>query len=91
MFGYPAAFAGGNMFTGLFADQWFVRLPDAARAELEALGGTPFAPMPGRPMREYVVLPNALAADHAAAQPWVDRALAHVQSMKPRTTGRSDR
>ena len=29
MFGYPAAFVGGNMATGLFADRWVVRLPDA--------------------------------------------------------------
>ena len=29
MFGYPAAFVGGNMATGLFAEQWVVRLPDA--------------------------------------------------------------
>ena len=28
MFGYPAAFVGGNMATGLFADSWVVRLPD---------------------------------------------------------------
>ena len=28
MFGYPAAFVGGNMATGLFADKWVVRLPD---------------------------------------------------------------
>ena len=27
MFGYPAAFVGGNMATGLFADKWVVRLP----------------------------------------------------------------
>jgi len=34
MFGYPAAFVGGNMATGLFADQWVVRLPDAEIAAL---------------------------------------------------------
>ena len=62
MFGYPAGFVNGQMFTGIFASDWFVRLPDAERDELAAAGGTPFAPMPGRPMREYLVLPPDTAA-----------------------------
>src|SRR4029079_949667 len=28
MFGYPAAFVGGNHATGLFHDRWVVRLPE---------------------------------------------------------------
>ena len=51
MFGYPAAFTNGHLFTGLFASDWFVRLPDADLAELTAAGGTPFEPMAGRRMR----------------------------------------
>ncbi len=61
------------MFTGIFASSWFVRLPDDERAELAAAGGTPFEPMPGRPMREYMVMPPETAADPAAAEPWVGR------------------
>jgi len=84
MFGYPAGFVNGQMFTGIFATSWFVRLPDAERDELAAAGGTPFAPMPGRPMREYLVLPPDTAADSAAAQPWLDRALAYVEQLPPK-------
>lgn len=84
MFGYPAAFVNGHLFTGLFSASWFVRLPDDARAELSAAGGTAFAPMPGRPMREYVVMPDALAADPAAAEPWVRRALDFVGQLPPK-------
>jgi len=84
MFGYPAAFANGHMFTGLFADQWMIRLPDDARDELAAIGGRPFEPMPGRPMREYVSLPDALTVDPAALAPWLERALAGVLAIPPK-------
>jgi len=84
MFGYPAAFANGHMFTGLFADQWMIRLPEDARTELATLGGGPFEPMPGRPMREYVSLPAALIADPAALAPWLERALSVVLELPPK-------
>jgi TfoX/Sxy family transcriptional regulator of competence genes len=84
MFGYPAGFANGHLFTGLFASSWFVRLPDDQRGELAAAGGTPFEPMPGRPMREYLVLPSELAGDANAVEPWVARALAHAQQLPPK-------
>src|SRR4029079_18522024 len=32
MFGYPAAFVGGNHATGLFHDRWVIRLPEADAA-----------------------------------------------------------
>ena len=84
MFGYPAGFVNGHLFTGIFASGWFVRLPDAERAELAAAGGTAFEPMPGRPMREYLVLPPSLAGDPAVATPWVTRALDHVAGLPPK-------
>lgn len=84
MFGYPAGFVNGQLFTGLFAASWHVRLPDAERAELAAAGGTPLEPMPGRPMREYLVLPPAMAGDPTAAEPWVRRALAYVETLPPK-------
>ena len=40
--------------------------------------------MPGRPMREYLVLPPETAADPAAAEPWLDRALAYVEQLPPK-------
>ena len=62
MFGYPAAFMGGNMATGLFKEQLIVRLPEDRRAELLAEPGSlPFEPMPGRQMKEYIVVSPALA------------------------------
>jgi TfoX/Sxy family transcriptional regulator of competence genes len=84
MFGYPCGFVAGHMTTGLFADRWFVRLPDADRLELLAVpGATPFEPIAGRPLRAYAVLPPGLAADPAAVDAWVDRAIAHVRTLMP--------
>lgn len=85
MFGYPAAFAAsGHMFTGLHEDRWVIRLPAEARAELAAAGGTPFEPMPGRPMREYVALPAEVFADVDQTRAWIERAAAYVRSLPPK-------
>ena len=84
MFGYPAAFANGYMFTSLFEDRWIIRLPIDGLDELAALGGTEFAPMPGRPMRGYLALPATITADDETLRPWLERALAHVTAMPPK-------
>ncbi|MGH2358206.1 MAG: TfoX/Sxy family protein [Candidatus Limnocylindria bacterium] len=84
MFGYPACFVGGHMFTGLHQDRWVVRLDEAGMAELTAAGGTDFEPMPGRPMRGFVVLPEAVRSNDVALAGWLDRALAHARSMPPK-------
>jgi TfoX/Sxy family transcriptional regulator of competence genes len=84
MFGFPAAFVNGHLFTGLFEDRWFVRLPEADRAELAGTGAAAFEPMPGRPMRDYVELPAAFLADEAARDSWLRRSLDHVASLPPK-------
>ncbi len=85
MFGCPCAFVGGNMTAGLYGDDWFVRLPTDERAELLATDGArPFEPMPGRPMREYVVLPPSIVADDAALATWVSRAVAFALTLPPK-------
>lgn len=84
MFGYPAAFVNGNLATGLHQANWFVRLSESDAAELSGAGGGSFEPMPGRPMRGYVVLPVTDAADPVAAGTWVDRAIAHAATLPPK-------
>ena len=81
MFGYPAAFVGGNMATGLFREHWVVRLPDAEIEPAMAAGAEAFEPMPGRPMKAFVVIPATDVADDAAIEGWVRRGLAHAESM----------
>ena len=88
MFGYPCLFVGGNMVTGLFAESWFVRLGEPERSELLAMDGAgPFAPMPGRPMSGYFVLPESVLAADPHLHAWVDRALAFGRSLPPKVPG----
>ena len=84
MFGYPAAFVGGNLAAGLHQETVMVRLPDDERAERLADGWSLFEPMPGRPMREYVSLPIEVAADPAVARRWIERAAAYVSTLPPK-------
>lgn len=84
MFGNIAAFHGGNLFAGLFGDDLFVRLPEHERAALIARGGAPFEPMPGRPMKGYVIVPPSWARDPDATSAWLQRALELARSLPPK-------
>lgn len=84
MFGYPACFVGGHMFTGLHQDRWVVRLDDRGMAELAGAGGSAFEPMPGRPMRGFVTLPEAIVADEDTLTAWLERALEHARRLPPK-------
>ncbi len=82
MFGYPCAWIGGNMATGLFAAEWWVRVSEPDREAVLALPGAhPFQVMPGRDMGRYVVLPDDVVADDARLDPWLERALAFTRSL----------
>jgi TfoX/Sxy family transcriptional regulator of competence genes len=88
MFGFPAYFANGNMFTGVFEDTIILRLADQDRAELVAAYDetAPFEPMAGRPMREYVVLPEVLLSDSAALNEWLERSFSWASGLPPKET-----
>ena len=85
MFGYPAAFVGGNLATGLFADGWMARLPaDVLVAALESGAARPFEPMPGRAMTGYALLAPEIVADDAALLGWVERSVTFTASLPPK-------
>jgi TfoX/Sxy family transcriptional regulator of competence genes len=79
MFGYPAAFVNGNMFAGLHQDDVLVRLPEAERQALLASGGRYFEPMPGRVVRNYLLLPEA--SDGAMLALWLRKAFDHTSQL----------
>jgi TfoX/Sxy family transcriptional regulator of competence genes len=86
MFGYPAGFVNGNMFMGLFQNDIILRLPESHRQEfLNVDGAKIFEPMPGRPMREYVAVPQRVMADKKKLASWVSRALEYGASLKPKS------
>jgi hypothetical protein len=85
MFGYPCAWIGGNMLSGLFAEDWWVHVSEPDREALLALPGAhPFEVMPGKAMGRYVVMPPDVAADDAKVDAWLAKAVAFTRSLPPK-------
>ena len=85
MFGNLAGFINGNMFAGVFGSWVFVRLSEPDRAELLAAPGAEvFAPMEGRPMKEYVMLPEEWQDDPERARTWVLRSFNWAEGLSPK-------
>jgi len=84
MFGQLSAFVNGNMFMGIFGEDVLVRLPEEDREKVLGAGGRVFEPMPGRPMREYVVLPEAWRDDPKRVGEWAARSLDHADELPPK-------
>ena len=85
MFGYPCAFAQGNMFMGLHEDRLVLRLGDADRDRFrEETGAGRFAPMEGREMKQYSVVPEALVRGRRdELDPWIECSLRYVLDEVP--------
>ncbi len=83
MFGAVAYFANDNMFAGVHQDAPFLRLSEADRQEVLSAWdeASIFEPMEGRPMREYVVLPEALYEDSLTLRDWVHRAFGYASTL----------
>lgn len=73
MFGCPAYFVNGNMCAGVFQEDIFIRLSRTDQEQLIAScdEASPFEPMAGRPMKEYMILPETLYSDAAQLQSWL--------------------
>jgi TfoX/Sxy family transcriptional regulator of competence genes len=85
MFGYPCAFVSGQMFTGLFADRMFLRLSETDREAFRRLDGAqPFEPTPGRPMREYSVVPAAMLQNLPELDVWLAKSFNYAKSLPPK-------
>jgi len=92
LFGYPAAFVNGQMFTGLYRGNMILRLADTDRAKFIAEYKTKlFEPMPGRPMKEYVLVPQTILKSPTLLTAWVGRALAYAQSLPPKVKAKKTR
>ncbi len=84
MFGNLAAFVNGNMFMGLFGADVGLRLDEQSRTELASVEGSGAFGPAGRPMREYVSIPQAWRNGDAETAPWIARALDHAAKMPPK-------
>ena len=82
MFGNVAGFVNGNMFTGLFGSDVFVRLSEADQSELlQQEGAFILEPLKGRPMKEYVVVPETWRQEPQRVRDWVSRSLTWAGDM----------
>jgi TfoX/Sxy family transcriptional regulator of competence genes len=81
MFGSLAGFINGNMFTGLYGQDIFVRLPEDKRQQLLQAGATEFSPMPGRPMKEYVSVPEEWRQDPDKIRELIDQSLSWAETL----------
>lgn len=85
MFGYPCAWIGGNMATGLFAQSWWVRLaPDRLAAVLESGEASTFEVMPGRSMKGYAVMPDSVVSDDIRLDAWLGEAFDYTATLPPK-------
>ena len=75
MFGCPVYTVNGNMFAGAHREDIFLRLSEPDHdAVFEIDGIRPFEPMPGRVMREYVVVPAPIYQSGTEFPSWLARA-----------------
>ena len=83
MFGFPAFFINANMFTGLFEDKLFIRLSDELREATERRTGAlkHLEPMPGRPMKDYVVLPESFCMKESGLEALIRAAAVHARML----------
>src|SRR5262249_32577778 len=85
MFGCPCAFANGAMFMGVHTSGLFLRLSETDRRRFAAAyGARLFDPMGGRPMREYVVLPDTVLRDAGALADWIALGFAYALTVPAR-------
>ena len=62
-----------------------LRLSEAERTEFLALDGAArFEPMPGRPMREYVTVPQRMLASPDELAAWLEKSYAYAKSLPPK-------
>jgi TfoX/Sxy family transcriptional regulator of competence genes len=89
MFGYPCVFVNGQLFAGVHQENIMLRLSEAERKAFLALEGAhQFEPMPGRPMREYVVAPQSMLASPDDLIAWLEKSYAYAKSLPPKATAR---
>ncbi len=85
LFGCPAYYVNGNMFAGVYGQRLFLRLPLEDRVRLrDGMGAVPFEPIAGRPMKEYLEMPEAVWGNETSLDEWVRRSVEFVSSLPPK-------
>ena len=85
MFGSPSFFVNDNMFAGAHEESVFLRLSQRDRKEIMEASDEVglFEPLAGKPMREYVSIPEPLLSDRDWFQDWIERSFSFALSLPP--------
>jgi len=83
MFGYPTGYVDGNWFMGCFGENDIVlRLSEEDRQKFLTLDeARQFEPMPGRVMREFVVIPSWMLNDPTNLQEWINKSMQYASTL----------
>ena len=86
MFGSPTYFVNNNTFAGAHEDNLILRLSPRDREEIgrQRDGVGPFEPLAGRPMKEYVAIPEPLLSDRGWLDGWVEKAFSFASALPPK-------
>lgn len=85
MFGGLSLFMNGHMFAAVHGKKIVLKLGEADRAKAQSqAGAAPFEPMPGRVMKEYVVVPKEVWSDPESLEQWLRRSIEFVGSLAPK-------
>ncbi len=86
MFGYPCCFVNGNMFMGLHQENMFLRLSENDKQNFLKLEKTKqFEPMPGRVMKEYVIVSPSLLKNRTSLKKWINKSFSYTLTLPPKT------
>lgn len=85
MFGGLALFLNGHMFAAVHGAKIVLRMSEQDRAEAQAKSGAlPFEPLPGRVMKEYVVVPESVWSDPDSLDSWMSKSVEFVGALPPK-------
>ena len=86
MFGCPAYFVNDNWFAGVHQDTILIKLDECGREEFLSTypDASFFEPKKGRPMREFVTLPEEVHCDFDRLQHWLERSYGYASSLPPK-------
>ncbi len=85
MFGGLSLFLNGHMLAGVHGSKIVLRLSEDDRASAQTHSGAlPFEPAPGRIMKEYAVVPEAVWSDPEALKLWLRLSIGFVGTLPPK-------
>jgi hypothetical protein len=80
-FGCPIYTLESQSYAALHQNRVVLRLSPKDAAQLIAQGGRAFEPFKGRPVKDRVVVPDAIVANASSLRAWVRKAAKHTRAL----------